>query len=549
MTLFSNENTTEYMYDYPSSVEYLLKRKNQKHDLYVIDPIYTRKFSPFFLDLKEYLPEYIELYSEGDAPQLSEYKGHWYSLPSYMKYKVLYSNTLYLEKYKKPIPKTWDQMIETGLYILENERNLYNNTNLVGYNNLFTKNENSVCSLYEYVYSFRDKRSSPFPEFNSKQAIEALYELKHLKNTLSSNELFIADEGYNLGLFGSGSILFISLWDGFNMPNYKMSNIPGKIEGISGATISALSVAIPNFLKEENKNAALEVLRFINSFDEQKKVLKDFNLYSGIASLYKDDKSEICSVMDCEFARNVQGINRPIFEFEDYELFTYKIINLIDRFLYKNEKIEDIAIEIDNISRFHQYTIDIGKSALIIYIVIISFIVLLLVSPVVLIIPKLKNYYKFLSFDLWITYLLGMILILASIFTFFRKQTVEKCLARQMYLTIGYTLIFIPLIYKLSINFPKINKYSQWIHKNKYLFSLIIIVFEIVINLFYLIFPFELQDVALNSDKNFRKCSFKSGSLVIGIIQMIIKVAFYIGISLLIFLEWNIKKIYYGSSQ
>jgi len=33
-----------------------------------------------------------------------------------------------LKKYGKEIPKTWDQLIETAIYIRDQERDLYNNT-------------------------------------------------------------------------------------------------------------------------------------------------------------------------------------------------------------------------------------------------------------------------------------------------------------------------------------------------------------------------------------------------------------------------------------
>jgi len=48
---------------------------------------------------------------------------------------VLYVNELFLLKYRKDIPKTWDELIETSQYILEEERKL-NNTEFVAYNGL-----------------------------------------------------------------------------------------------------------------------------------------------------------------------------------------------------------------------------------------------------------------------------------------------------------------------------------------------------------------------------------------------------------------------------
>jgi len=57
-----------------------------------------------------------------------------------MKYKILYSNVNYMKKYGKEPPSTWDELIETGEYILKTEREEYNNTSILGYNGLFTGN-------------------------------------------------------------------------------------------------------------------------------------------------------------------------------------------------------------------------------------------------------------------------------------------------------------------------------------------------------------------------------------------------------------------------
>ena len=38
-----------------------------------------------------------------------------------MDYRVFYANTKLLNKYNKRIPKTWDELIETGRYIYDEE--------------------------------------------------------------------------------------------------------------------------------------------------------------------------------------------------------------------------------------------------------------------------------------------------------------------------------------------------------------------------------------------------------------------------------------------
>jgi len=63
-------------------------------------------------------------------------------------YTGFYSNLPLLEQYNKPIPKTWDEMIETGKFILNEERKK-NNTELTAYNGLFngTINYNLYISI------------------------------------------------------------------------------------------------------------------------------------------------------------------------------------------------------------------------------------------------------------------------------------------------------------------------------------------------------------------------------------------------------------------
>jgi len=49
----------------------------------------------------------------------------------------LYYNHNFLNKYNKRIPTTWNELFETGKYILEEEKKL-NNTEIVIYNGLFS---------------------------------------------------------------------------------------------------------------------------------------------------------------------------------------------------------------------------------------------------------------------------------------------------------------------------------------------------------------------------------------------------------------------------
>jgi len=48
-----------------------------------------------------------------------------------------------------------------------------------------------MCSLYEYMYSFREKKDSPMPDFNSERALYAMNKLDKIKNETSSSKIII----------------------------------------------------------------------------------------------------------------------------------------------------------------------------------------------------------------------------------------------------------------------------------------------------------------------------------------------------------------------
>jgi len=57
----------------------------------------------------------------------------------------------YLEKYNKKIPTTWDELIDTGKYILKEEKKL-NNTDLLGYNGIFSGKFLKI-TLYSFIFN------------------------------------------------------------------------------------------------------------------------------------------------------------------------------------------------------------------------------------------------------------------------------------------------------------------------------------------------------------------------------------------------------------
>eukprot|EP00833_Pecoramyces_ruminatium_P013836 jgi/Orpsp1_1/1187868/evm.model.d7180000060810.1 len=168
----------------------------------------------------------------------------------------------------------------------------------------------------------------------------------------------------------------------------------------------------------------------------------------------------------------------------------------------------------------------------------------MIASLSLLFIPKYKEYFKFMTLDLWILYSIGAIFTVFSEFFYFGKLTYLKCILNHALTAASGSLMFITLIYRLTINFPKINKFSTWSKNHKIDFILILffphILFSILTHLFNGLKP---VNVMLEQSKNYNVCvADKSFGNFISQVQIYYNVVLYIIVCILIFFEWNITE-------
>ena len=79
--IYSPTNSSLYVNDFGSEIEYLVRRKSKKYDIFFYDTMYSPRYAPYFLDLSKYLPEnHIAMYSSTIANQTCTYKGKWVGL-------------------------------------------------------------------------------------------------------------------------------------------------------------------------------------------------------------------------------------------------------------------------------------------------------------------------------------------------------------------------------------------------------------------------------------------------------------------------------------
>ena len=88
-------------------------------------------------DKAKILPTYLKAYAEANTVN-----GKLMSLPYFADAQFMYYRKDLLEKYKRPVPQTWDDLMETGQIIMKGE----NNQNLRGFETAGAPIEGTVCT-------------------------------------------------------------------------------------------------------------------------------------------------------------------------------------------------------------------------------------------------------------------------------------------------------------------------------------------------------------------------------------------------------------------
>ncbi|ORX80973.1 hypothetical protein BCR32DRAFT_268565 [Anaeromyces robustus] len=416
LNLLTRLNTTYSITDFGSMVEVLLKKKTTKYDIFFYDNLYTSKYEPYLLDLNEFVPkELLDQYNDDIIAQTCIFNNRLVGIPAKMGFSVLYSNEEYLNKYNKRIPKTWEELLQTAKYIIAEEKKL-NNTDLIAYNGLFNDSESGFCSIYEFIYSYRNSVDSPFPEFSSNEAINALEMIKRLKNEIAS-----------------------------------------------------------------------------------------------------DDYAE-------------------------------KIKFHFFNFLYGNSTAYEELQKIDDITRIH-YISFFDKNSIIGIINSILLIFLILFAGLLIVFLFFENYspfFEFLPTDFWIILVIGLIIGFSTCVIEFGKLNNQKCNLKLFLLTYSITLVYIPILYKLIINFPEKTKFTIWIFKHKYIFLLFFISIDILIYILMIKYPYNIENIIINDGQNFQRCKMTSipGHIIV-VFNIATKCILYIIILILTFMEWSIIDTYY----
>ncbi|ORY16058.1 hypothetical protein LY90DRAFT_677477 [Neocallimastix californiae] len=403
---------------------------------------------------------------------------------------MLYSNQNLLNKYNKTIPKTWDELIDTGIFIMSEEKKL--NKDIIVYTADITDSENGFCSLYEYIYSFRENIYDNFPSITDPEIVLAMKKLKNIKNEFGEYGIRANNEDI-VKCLNSDDCLFVKTWNDVKFNgNYTLSNLPGNTDGISGSCVGGYNMGMNIHISEEKKKKVATVMEYISSYEHQQKIM-EIGFQSSFEDFYNDDESICQKYVQCQNIKSIQGILRPVDDSEDYTIFSKKYRNYLLKYLYNDEDLNECLMNIQDLilSSYLENSSIINR----IYTIVIIVTYIIMIFCYFLAFTK-KHKYKFrlLSPFYWFIYMLGQIIIISYGFTGMGKMNEFKCAIKSLIFSVGFTLIVI----------------------------------------------------VVNNDAIYQKCKIHSiiSRLALSLIYLH-KVFILLFIALLIFTEWNIKKFKY----
>jgi trehalose/maltose transport system substrate-binding protein len=268
---------------------------NTDIDVYMTDVIWAPQLADHFVDLTDaakkidYIPQILESQTVD---------GKVVALPSYTDAPALYYRKDLLDKYDKPVPKTWAEMTDTAKFIMDKEREA-GSKDLWGF--VFQGNayEGLTCDALEWIKSFGGGQIvDPNGDItvDNPKAVAALEQAKSWIGTISPPGVLGYGEEESRGVWQLGNSVFMRNWPyAYSLGNADDSPIKGKFDvttlphgpdGQPAATLGGWNVAVSKY--SPNQAEAIKLAEFIGSPEFQKDAAMQLSHLPTVASVYDD---------------------------------------------------------------------------------------------------------------------------------------------------------------------------------------------------------------------------------------------------------------------
>lgn len=271
---------------------------NKDIDIYQTDVIWAPQLADQFVDLsaaakdvvKDHFPSIIESQTVD---------GKLVAIPSFTDAPALFYRKDLLEKYGKPVPKTWDELAATAKEIQDKER-AAGNKDMWGF--VFQGNayEGLTCDALEWVKSSGGGQiveANGDISINNDKAAKALETAKSWVGVISPPGVLGYQEEEARGVWQTGDAVFMRNWPyAFSLGNGADSAIKGKFDVATlptgtaadkpAATLGGWNLAVSKY--SQHKDAAIHFALYVGSKEVQKARAIDQTHLPTIISLYDD---------------------------------------------------------------------------------------------------------------------------------------------------------------------------------------------------------------------------------------------------------------------
>ena len=272
---------------------------NTDIDVYQTDVIWAPQLSDQFLDLTDAAKDIVSQH----FPSIIESQtvdGKLVALPAFTDAPALFYRKDLLEKYNKPVPKTWDEMAATAKEIMDGER-AAGHAEMYGF--VFQGNayEGLTCDALEWVKSNGGGQiveADGTISINNPQAAAAIDRAASWIGTISPDGNLAYQEEESRGVWQLGNSVFMRNWpyayalsagdDSAVKGKFDVAPLPaGDGEGSgSAATLGGWNVAVSKYTPDPEE--AIKLAVFLASPEVQKERAINQSNLPTIVSLYDD---------------------------------------------------------------------------------------------------------------------------------------------------------------------------------------------------------------------------------------------------------------------
>ncbi|MEQ8402572.1 MAG: ABC transporter substrate-binding protein [Roseitalea porphyridii] len=270
------ESTTDQFAQY----KLWLAAQSSDIDVYRLDVIWAPQIETHFIDLKPHVEDIIDDYVQG-AIESQMVGDKLVALPMFLGAPALYYRSDLLEKHGRDVPTTWQEMTETAKAIMEAER-AEGNDDMWGFVFQGAAYEGLTCNAQEWIASFGGGRiveNDGTIAINNPKAAEAINLAASWVGDIAPDGVLNYKEEDARGVFQSGNSVFMRNWNyayalgnGDDSPikgKFGVSTLPTGGEGMEPAhTLGGWHLGVSKY--SENQEEAIELVRFLNNYENQK---------------------------------------------------------------------------------------------------------------------------------------------------------------------------------------------------------------------------------------------------------------------------------------